>query len=421
MIRWQTFSQRNSEFKSFFIVNRDESFACRVRHSWIDLLIIACFDHKSITVVSDWEVFSDKLLGLNGPCGLGVSGETDFDEAMDSFWQMHERLQAECEVTLQQTMSEGEAQAAEAECYPPEPPDGPEPEPKVVKTEEKPYADRTEVITWYADGTVKVKTVRTTNDDQTQVTAVTTEPNGTVTTTVDLFGSDGKQLSGTSKTLFPNGRIVRTWTRYKPDGSYSRTVWGVDKNGKFRYIDYGVDANGAFIGGQTCVGESCGSCADYDAMYLDLISECATSGGASFMCQRVTNQVDCCGNPDAVVGDPRIVMPDPQGDLMCVGGETADVKEERCNVICNVAYHEDCVSQCMSLQGLDFDVDLMGFICPMAISDDCFSSSAPIVVPRGLEDKGPSPLPEPILHGTVLDHFVYPIEDRIAPGIPGNH
>ena len=67
MIRWQTLSQRNSEFKSFFILNRDESFACRVRHSWIDLLIIACFDHKSITVVSDWKVFSDKLLGGRKP------------------------------------------------------------------------------------------------------------------------------------------------------------------------------------------------------------------------------------------------------------------------------------------------------------------------------------------------------------------
>jgi hypothetical protein len=126
------------------------------------------------------------------------------------------------------------------------------------------------------------------------------------------------------------------------------------------------------IGVGDCIDGPCMSCSDYSEFMWDLKQGCANFGSSSEGCQSYMREAECCSNPDAFPADPRVLMPNPDGNLACYGELDQDFQTEMCNQRCSVASHEDCNANCLSTTPAQIEFDMMAAICTMAISESCF-------------------------------------------------
>jgi hypothetical protein len=186
-----------------------------------------------------------------------------------------------------------------------------------------------------------------------------------------------------------------------PDGSLYRS-----KDGGNTWDRY----NGQLVAG--CVDDLCGSCKTFFEFHPKLIMACAGRGDAR-LCPEFANTTSCC-DANTVFVDPRVVTPNPMGDLVCMGAPTdLDMRKTRCEARCKVAgvtsTDIDCYSQCMnSSEPRIFKWTLLDAICRYAYSENCFSSAGSIVPPTRAGGWAPDPLPSP----PVQQWLMLPLSNR---------
>lgn len=266
---------------------------------------------------------------------------------------------------------------------PEEPPSGPAPDATVQRRTQSTTTNSAgelivTTITEYSDGTlISVSTNVTTGES----TAVMAFPGTSATRTVNT-DSTGQTDSWTS------GDYTRTST-YDADRNLSRIE---DNKGAFIVFDtttgypkFGRDPEGRFWSTKTdpadarrriwtraelleCAPDStaCDKC-QKDRQNLDLvIDSCLVSGGASKKCQGYLNVSVCCPTGPDLGGMPGLFMPNPEGELVCVGSQT-----DRCKEMCKYASTPiDCEQQCAASRTMSFQRDLIDNMCLYVMSPD---------------------------------------------------
>jgi hypothetical protein len=169
--------------------------------------------------------------------------------------------------------------------------------------------------------------------------------------------------------------------------------WGIWDRYK-QLLEQGLPGN---VG--DCLDEtSCTSCRDqYNAM-SDLKLKCMASGRSSMACQSYLNESDCCGDPNVFPADPRIVLPNPDGALVCAATVAPSVQETACKARCGVADHVDCIERCEASPHGVFEHDMMDVICTKAMWDRCVSS----------EPQEVNVAPEPPAPPVLTDRLLFP-------------
>lgn len=365
-------------------------------------------------------------LGLISACGMSIGGN-DMGDFVAKAMEMYENATEQCQASLAESMmSEPSSAEDEKAKNPPTKgePDGP--------SEDATVEDETTEEGENEQGQ-RTTTTTTTYSDNTVVTANTNHVTGVTTVTVtytDVPGASATMVidpSNDSKTYSDSDDPGVTTTVYdsSPDYSYTKDGEGnswvespkyilyQNRWGEARWYDKSSDnVRCLHCTGQwaTCVDETCGSCRDFAELMPGMTEGCLASGGASYSCGRFSEGADCCSNPSVYPADPRVLMPNPDGDFMCAGAMDPDVQAGVCQMRCSVAEHEDCESNCLSTTGLRVDFDLMDAVCRYAIWDACFSGPAIIMPEHGERSVGPPPIPT--VGTVVLDHMLFP---------PGNY
>lgn len=271
-------------------------------------------------------------------------------------------------------------------------------------------------ITTNADGstttTYFAETSQTT-DGYTSVTSQTEthNPDGSVDGKVETRDSDGNSSSQTYNEDNANTRklnsttVTDTYVRNE-DGS-TDDIQIVDYPGGFHQVNnitrgtgIETDRNGHVTHGynvnvKDCFDEACSTCKNFQAYFQTLFGDCIATGGRSATCQRWSAAANCCSNPNAFQSDPRVVMPNPEGDFVCVTCASGPSKKQRCERLCRVADHEDCYGNCMSRDPDVYTFSLLDNICPYAYSEGC-GRSTEIPLPSAIRG-GVGPLPVPYI------------------------
>ena len=280
-----------------------------------------------------------------------------------------------------------------------------------------------------ADG--KTQTTKTTNNDGSVTTQTTTlGENGTSTTTTTRTNAkspvDGS-TSSTSSTTYtdpnnPSNNHSSTTTRLdESDGSGNSSTRYYDSQGNEAGVkdsvwrrrneittdvwEVSIDEDGKiskkkydFLNLKDIIPPPQQGCTDIELCNacnnlreLDPKLDAACKGGDMALCSAFGEAASCCGSD--VKDDPRVVMPDPQGNFVCTGESTIDLVESRCKVECSVASRMDCTSRCTTdLIDNKLRFDPIDKICQYAISDACFSKDTGDHV-GGIDGLGPHPLP----------------------------
>lgn len=266
-------------------------------------------------------------------------------------------------------------------------------------------------------GTTTIVNMQQDQDGNFSGTKKTVDADGT-TTIQDLSGDSKVTTTGQTSVLNPPGGTLTDYDLRAPDGTRIRIVDIKHPDGtRLRLygdgfgVSYDKDGNvngvWKFPDGD-CLDEACTACKKFFEYYSDLFDECIRSDGRSQVCQSWNSAADCCGNKDAFPADPRIVIPNPSGDFVCLGGEDPDLKQEACEAKCGVAEHVDCNSLCMLSEPGDLGFNAFDSLCLYAISEECFSSSGSIVVAPeegGTIPDGTLPLPTEMSDRFVLPRF----------------
>ena len=141
----------------------------------------------------------------------------------------------------------------------------------------------------------------------------------------------------------------------------------------------------------------CQTCNNAEQFLGKTFDECLSSpaGGDSYFCESVFGKSDCCSNPDAFPVNPGLIIPNPNGDLMCYGDIDVDFQQESCQKKCSIAsYQEDCHSSCMSSRTPNLTAFAFDSYCLYAYTlDGC----KPLGLPEPQRDSPPGrgpPTPE---------------------------
>ena len=238
----------------------------------------------------------------------------------------------------------------------------------------------------YSDGSSGRSESKSFSDGSTFRRDTTDDGTGYTTTTEGLVRSDGSSPTGvTWHDSYARGKTYDHWPANTPDDSAPPLVpppspW-----------DCGLVDDVA-----------CSNCEDFLAEDAKLEQAC--KGTNLDLCAEFGEAAACCSNPNAFPADPRIVVPNPMGDFVCASGADVDMKKEECNTKCSVAYHEDCLSNCMTSVE-KFDWSLFDSVCIYADADWCFGTSGSIDPPGMLTPQGVSPQPAPVV---TIDYMVLP-------------
>lgn len=338
--------------------------------------------------------------GFGSMCGMDVM--TSFDTIEEINGKLLDTIDAyteNCEMSPQGSIMSGGADAETQTAQ----------NPPHQSTDEGPSEDAEEVSseTTYetdSEGNVESVTTTTTYSDSTTVTVTTDLDTGVSTINVDYYDEDGNLIGWADAVYDPNdGGGSTTWTSSDNPGVETK-IYDVSPDYKHTKDDQGnswvegpthiihqnaledvyvydkLNRDGYWIRSKQkwayCdIDMACQTCRDYAEFIPDIIGDCISSGGSSYSCQAYGMMAECCSNSNAFPGDPRIVLPDPEGNFMCMGDGDIDLKSENCERKCSIAEHEDCYSNCMSANDLgSFKFDIWDIICRYAISEDCFSN-----------------------------------------------
>lgn len=333
----------------------------------------------------------DRLGGLGG-CGGAVAaapGSGFIEAAM----QLTDKLRQTCSTGIQGTVAAG----GEEPPTPPPPspkPEDPPPPPDPPKPDDRQVAKQESEQKKITDSNGNPVTV---------VVTVTTYTDGTVVTQTAIKDDTTGKTSGTILTKHADGS--RTLTMYGPtdDGGtrYDQTHigthgtswsagWQWDK--KVKYRDWLYSGN--------CAGEPCSQCGGMSAFYEGLTSSCLGSGGKSLACRNYSATSACClGSANAFAGNPRVAMPNPEGDLTCVGPVVdSELKEGACKKRCSVASSEAaCTAACTNPQATRPERTVLDRVCDAALWDACFTTGGWEVPSFGPARGGPQPPPAGVL------------------------
>ena len=330
--------------------------------------------------------------GLMTVCGLDI-GKSDFDSFIENAMKMSEALHEYCTSDM---VAEGSDESLALTPIPAgqvQPAEGAE-----IESSEQTGS------TTDSQGNTTTTTKTTWSDGTTSTTSTTTDKDGNVTSTTTT-NTRGNNSSTTTTKTDPQTGSTSTITQSKTNG-ITRTTTSQDgqktsdvvtsSDGKRGF--WTPDSGWKWFSPEGCAGEPCETCIDFADFNPKMIEGC-TSGDLSFACDNFSNKADCCANENAYPADPRIVIPDPQGDFACGSDADPDLTDGMCQAQCSVAYSEDCYSNCTSLaaRGLEIQFTLLDAICIYARSDACFTKEGIIPIP-GFGNGSPRPEPLPIPH-----------------------
>ncbi len=367
--------------------------------------------------------------------GLGRSSLGFADHAMDTI-KNHEKGCGAWSVIESVTEGAGD---------PPKQPDPPkEPEPKDPKPTIAPAPD--------AKVTKVEPTLKDNGDGTTSLTEKTTYSDRTVVYKKETWKND------TGETVSTEQEVVRVLSDSKfgtiTQGEYTKTdangnlvtsaVWTKNEEGWTRIIrtDYTQsppktderlvsptgtvysDPKVVCIGGSCdtvwqkktprgdCIDEDCSTCAMHALNMAAMLQKCGSGAHLSHDCLGSTEAESCCQNPKVFKADPRLVLPNPEGDLLCTGRMDASSEEPACKERCRLAASEtDCLRTCLSTprDGVKGNFMTMKAYCVYAISEECFKGEAPSApVPPVENPWRPSPLPAPHM----LPFMLLPMSDQ---------
>lgn len=325
-----------------------------------------------------------------------------------------------CSQSLQSSMMEGGQDPEETPEPPPETPEPKKPtrtlppDEQIAETQSATSAQGSVDTITYEDGTE----VLITTDPDGKTVIMITFPDGQ--SDWQVIGPDGRKIEdgttrdgGYTNKYNSDGSVTTvnndgsTWTRF-PDGYSIYEHWN---GAAYLYNPDGTFAYAIFnpINPDDCIDETCQTCANLASLIPNLINDC-TSGGAAFLCQAFFGAASCCNNPASLAADPRLVIPDPQGNFICSDGAgiaATSTCEERCKV---ASMEENCLANCGSLVEMNLiQFNAMDAICLMATWDACFESELPdLGIDLGLNPSGGiGPLPVPETELDVLDHLLF--------------
>ena len=366
--------------------------------------------------------------GMFNACGLEISNPS-VGETMASLFASMDSWHASCEQTIQSSFMGGGKPPADGggESKPPAtaPPTkkakmtGQANDAVIESQQTVTLTDgSTSEITYYSDGTTEFITTNADGNQEVRYDYsdgtsefVQTDADGNITKEgTHGSGDDFETIyhDGYTETIYGDG----TRKILLPDGSsaYEDEYGGAhvyDQNGNYVYTIFNPvwEIN-------DCLDETCRTCAGFSSLIPQLFTECLGSSGASFLCQAFGQEADCCADSSSP-GDPRLVIPDPQGNFACTAAgvySPADLCRERCGV---ASFEENCTANCASITeaGL-IQFDALDAICQFAIWEACFQGDLPFDLGGVLGDGGPGrggPLPAPALEAApdVLEHLIF--------------
>jgi hypothetical protein len=175
-----------------------------------------------------------------------------------------------------------------------------------------------------------------------------------------------------------------------------------------------------------CIGSSCTPKVWRDAHIVDctvdgpecqqcshaqnLIDDCMRSAGRAPSCQRAMEHFSCC---QSIPGDPRITLPDPNGNLTCRSKDEEKLTVEACERKCSVASDtkQDCLALCESAVLAERGSwNILDAVCIYAYWEACAGGKAPTPTPENAGD-GTPPLP--------YAQFRFAVEESGTPGRQG--
>lgn len=344
--------------------------------------------------------------GQGGLGGGGFSGITGLDsfqcadagkpssgggDLFEHFEKMIDVLMEDCEASLVPTEGGDDTKAGStpADGDKKDKEDDTKKDVKEKKSETKQNEDGTTTSTTtteYADGSIKTEWV--TQDENGKVTRTITkvesvEENGVKVIDVGVVDDQGNS-SYVEISESPDGTKVGNGSKRDSSGNTTHFGWVKTKDGhvaawsKKPFSEDPVRRRWRTIKGD-CLESACTDCRDYASLLPEVFGECANSLGASYPCRASGGAAGCC---ESMLGDPRILTPDPDGSYQCGGGIGNEAKKAACESKCGVAENEDCGSQCESFEGLKgVKFNVLDSICRYAISEECVSSGPVIQFP----------------------------------------
>lgn len=241
-------------------------------------------------------------------------------------------------------------------------------------------------------------TTTQTTSDGTIVTAVYDDPSDPSNNFTETTVSNA---NGTTVTIdYEDGSGRSTTTR--PDGTGTSYLWGPrDGSGKKKGFSVDFDANGPIQGStkpfaeprlvdpekdpdeldlvpirQRCLEpELCADCEAFGKSFEDIKAAC--EGGDLLLCREFGEEAQCCNGGE--VGDPRLVIPSPQGGFECTSGMKAETALTYCKMQCSLMDSVGCEERCVGdhAGSRRIESDPMTIICAEAIWDACFGSEGP--------------------------------------------
>ncbi|MFQ5539494.1 MAG: hypothetical protein ACE5FB_03775 [Candidatus Binatia bacterium] len=365
-------------------------------------------DHTPALTATDFSGISgiDSYAGISicgAPSSTIGSGVDDFTEKAMKY---AEEMAKQCEPTL--APMEGE-----------DPPLEPIPDTQVQPSEDATIVDSQTTKEDNGDGTTTTTTT-TTWSDGTQTTVSTTRDNST--------GDPVRQDAQASR----DGATSDSRQTFNSDGSSSKSSVDTGSDGTKHYKNSTRNRDGTVTPGQEvliipggvvmikgsdgkwrqardCFDEACSSCKNFIDFYPELVHACHSAGSADVeLCEDFARTAECCSNPNAIAADPRIVIPNPNGDFVCMGEiDQSYYKQESCDTRCSIAsYHEDCNSICMASDPGFVGVSVLDIFCMYMESEACFSGPGIERPGRGGEGVRGGVLPIPTL---MEDYMAQPL------------
>ena len=164
---------------------------------------------------------------------------------------------------------------------------------------------------------------------------------------------------------------------------------------RWRAVANGDNSTPPLVGPHDCVDEACSSCKAFMDLYPKLEASCRGGGSASELCAEFASASSCCTNPNAIHADPRVIIPNSTGDMVCYGTDP-NLQAQSCQQRCSVAADSDgCTIACKGSMPSDFKMDILDVLCQRAISDECFVSNGIAIPPTGTVRPGFGPPPKP--------------------------
>ncbi len=150
--------------------------------------------------------------------------------------------------------------------------------------------------------------------------------------------------------------------------------------------------------------DQCSTCRDFSQFFPKSFETCQLSGSTSLACQRFEDMLGCCGNSSGrFPGDPRIMIPNPEGDLFCMGTPNRSLREEFCAKQCSIVTPVDggdCESTCLSRSSAprfsleQFRTHLWDDVCLHGYSENCFQATG-LPLPNSPRPENPPNVPKP--------------------------